>query len=124
MYVQLMNAQKMSDISVVYNLLKALEDNPKISQRQMAKHLNVSLGKINFCLNALIKKGYLKANNFRKSDNKIAYAYLITPQGLEKKARLTLEFLKIKAEQYEILRGEIATLEKELLKMKAAKIQI
>lgn len=106
----------MSDISVSYNLLKALANNPKLSQRDMAKKLNVSLGKINHCLNALIEKGYLKANNFRKSDNKIAYAYLITPHGIEQKARLTIEFLNIKAEQYEKLRGEIEMLKQEIAK--------
>lgn len=104
----------MSDISISYNLLKTLENNPELSQRDMAKQLNVSLGKINYCLNALIEKGFLKANNFRKSDNKVAYAYIITPHGLEQKARLTIEFLNIKAAQYEKLKSEIEVLEKEI----------
>ena len=103
----------MSDISVSYNLLKTLENNPELSQRDMAKQLNVSLGKINYCLNALIEKGCLKANNFRKSNNKIAYAYLITPRGIEQKSRLTAEFLQMKLEEYEKLRREIAELQGE-----------
>lgn len=104
----------MLDLSLTYNLLKTLEKDPQLSQRDLARCLGVSLGKINFCLNALIEKGCLKADNFRKSNNKIAYAYLVTPHGVEQKARLTVEFLQIKAKQYEQLRTEIAALQLEL----------
>ncbi len=86
----------MLDETTHYSLLKTLEENPGLSQRDLAKRLGVSLGKINFCLNALVQKGSLKINNFRNSDNKLAYAYLLTPSGVEQKARMTVEFLKIK----------------------------
>ena len=103
----------MFDDDTSYGLLKTLEDNPGLSQRDLAKRLGISLGKVNFCLNALIKKGCLKVNNFRNSDNKLAYAYLLTPRGVEQKARLTVEFLKIKMQEYEQLRAEINELKRE-----------
>jgi EPS-associated MarR family transcriptional regulator len=104
----------MSDDHTSYGLLKTLEDNPGLSQRDLAKRLGVSLGKVNFCLNALIEKGCLKVSNFRNSDNKLAYAYLLTPQGVEQKARMTVEFLQIKVREYERLRAEIEELRREV----------
>lgn len=103
----------MNDDHTSYGLLKTLEDNPGLSQRDLAKRLGVSLGKVNFCLNALIEKGCLKVNNFRNSDNKLAYVYLLTPQGVEQKARMTVEFLQIKMREYERLRAEIEELQRE-----------
>ena len=103
----------MSDDPTSYGLLKTLEDNPSLSQRDLAKRLDISLGKVNFCLNALIAKGCLKVNNFRNSDNKLAYAYLLTPHGIEEKARMTVTFLKYKTQEYERLRGEIEDLKRE-----------
>lgn len=103
----------MFDDTTSYGLLKTLEDNPSLSQRDLAKRLGVSLGKVNFCLNALVEKGCLKVNNFRNSDNKLAYAYLLTPRGVEEKARITVHFLKYKMQEYERLRAEIAELKKE-----------
>ena len=97
-----------------YGLLKTLADEPNLSQRDLAKRLGVSLGKVNFCLNALIAKGCLKVDNFRNSDNKLAYAYLLTPQGVEQKARMTVEFLQIKIQEYERLRTEIAELKRSV----------
>jgi len=111
--VHQMNAP-MNDDHTSYGLLKTLEDNPGLSQRDLAKRLGVSLGKVNFCLNALIEKGCLKVNNFRNSDNKLAYAYLLTPQGVEQKARMTVEFLQIKVREYERLRAEIEELRREV----------
>lgn len=111
--VQLLNALYMLDESTHYGLLKTLEDNPGLSQRDMAKHLGVSLGKVNFCLNALVAKGSLKINNFRNSDNKLAYAYLLTPHGIEEKARMTVRFLRYKMQEYEALRAEIEELQRE-----------
>jgi EPS-associated MarR family transcriptional regulator len=73
----------------------------------------VSLGKVNFCLNALIEKGCLKVSNFRNSENKLAYAYLLTPRGVEQKTRMTVEFLQIKVREYECLRTEIEELKRE-----------
>lgn len=103
----------MNDDHTSYGLLKTLEDNPSLSQRDLAKRLGISLGKVNFCLNALIEKGCLKVNNFRNSDNKLAYAYLLTPRGVEQRARMTVEFLQIKVREYERLRAEIEVLRRE-----------
>jgi EPS-associated MarR family transcriptional regulator len=106
----------MLDETTHYSLLKTLEENPGLSQRDLAKRLGVSLGKVNFCLNALVGKGSLKINNFRNSENKLAYAYLLTPRGLEQKARMTVEFLQIKIGEYEQLRKEIQELQLEAVK--------
>ena len=103
----------MNDDPTSYGLLKTLEDNPGLSQRDLAKQLGVSLGKINFCLNALVANGWLKVGNFRNSNNKLSYAYLLTPYGVEQKARMTVEFLQIKMQEYDNLRAEIAELKRE-----------
>lgn len=103
----------MLDKTTHYGLLKTLEENPGLTQRDLAKKLGVSLGKVNFCLNALVEKGSLKIDNFRKSDNKLAYAYLLTPRGMEQKARLTVEFLRYKMQEYERLKAEIQELQRE-----------
>ena len=103
----------MLDESTHYSLLKTLEENPGLSQRELAKQLGVSLGKVNYCLNKLIEKGSLKINNFRNSQNKLAYAYLLRPQGIESRARMTVEFLKIKVQEYERLRAEIEALQRK-----------
>jgi EPS-associated MarR family transcriptional regulator len=103
----------MSDQSISYDLLKVLETTSGLSQRALAKRLGVSLGKVNFCLKALVEKGYLKVNNFRNSENKLAYAYLLTPRGIEQKTCMTVEFLQIKLREYERLRDEIEELTRE-----------
>jgi len=108
-----MNAFIMFDESTNYCLLKTLENNPSLSQRDLAKRLGISLGKVNFCLNALIEKGSLKVGNFRNSDNKLSYTYLLTPQGIEQKAIMTVQFLQIKMREYELLRQEIEELRRE-----------
>ena len=96
-----------------YKILKLLEAQPEISQRELAKNLGVSLGKTNFCLKALIDIGLIKASNFRNSQNKLAYMYLLTPHGIEAKSAITLRFLKSKMHEYEILQAEINALMKE-----------
>lgn len=103
----------MLDDTTSYDLLKTLEDNPSLSQRDMAKRLGISLGKVNFCLNGLVEKGLLKVNNFRNSNNKLAYAYVLTPRGLEVRTRMTVHFLKYKVQEYERLRSEIEELKRE-----------
>ncbi len=103
----------MLDETTHYRLLKLLESNPELSQRQLAKALGISLGKVNFCLAALIEKGVLKANNFRNSQNKLAYMYLLTPTGVEEKARITLRYLKSKMREYEILQLELEELRRD-----------
>jgi len=90
-----------------YKLLKLLEPNPQLSQREVARKLGISLGKVNYCLRALTDKGWIKAVNFKASKNKTAYTYLLTPRGLREKARVTARFLRTKMEEYEALKEEI-----------------
>jgi EPS-associated MarR family transcriptional regulator len=103
----------MSDGDVHYKLMRLLEANPEISQRDAARELGVSLGKLNYCLNALVEKGWIKVTNFRNSRNKAAYMYLLTPRGIEEKAALTVQFLQIKMQEYEALRAEIRQMRRE-----------
>ena len=93
-----------------YQVLKILEQNPRISQRELAKEMGVSLGKVNYCLKALVDKGLVKANNFKNSANKWAYFYVLTPRGIEAKAKISVHFLQRKLEEYERLRAEIEEL--------------
>ncbi|HZV61776.1 MAG TPA: MarR family EPS-associated transcriptional regulator [Methylophilaceae bacterium] len=96
-----------------YKILKLIESNPSISQRELAQHLGISLGKVNFCLKALMDIGLLKATNFRNNKNKLAYMYLLTPRGIEEKANITVRFLKYKIAEFEALKLEIESLRKE-----------
>jgi EPS-associated MarR family transcriptional regulator len=95
-------------------ILKLLEEDPQISQRELARELGVSLGKANYCLQALMEKGLIKANNFKNSRNKKAYMYLLTSKGIAEKARATVRFLDRKVAEYEELRREIASLKREM----------
>ncbi|QVL50194.1 MAG: MarR family EPS-associated transcriptional regulator [Thiocapsa sp.] len=96
-----------------YRVLKQLEAHPDGTQRDLAKALGISLGSTNFCMRALIDQGWVKVQNFRRSDNKRAYAYLLTPQGIEAKARITARFLQRKRAEYEALEVEIEQLTAE-----------
>jgi EPS-associated MarR family transcriptional regulator len=96
-----------------YRLLNVLGPNPKMSQRELARQLGMSLGKVNYCLRALTDKGWVKAANFKNSRNKVAYMYLLTPRGLEEKAQLTSRFLQIKIREYEALKAEIEQIRTE-----------
>lgn len=95
-------------------MLRLLESNPCMTQRDLADALGVSLGKANYCLKALLDKGLIKMQNFRNSVNKRAYAYLLTPTGATAKAELTVRFLKHKMDEYERLKVEIETLRQEM----------
>lgn len=106
-------ASNMSD-EIHYKILNSLQDNPQISQRDLAKELGVSLGKANYCLRALIERGWVKARNFQKSDNKKGYAYLLTRKGIEEKARVTVRFLRHKINEYENLKREISIMQQEI----------
>ena len=99
---------------ICYKLFKLIEQQPDISQRELAKEMGISVGKTNYCLKALIDKGWLKARNFKNSNNKIAYAYVFTPKGLREKAKITARFLKRKVREYEILKSEIEQLRQEV----------
>ncbi len=98
-------------------VLRLLAGNPEMSQRELAQALGVSLGKTNYCLKAMLEKGLIKVRNFRNSQNKAAYAYYLTPEGMRRKAGLTAGFLKRKIAEYQALRREI-----ELLKAEAGRM--
>jgi EPS-associated MarR family transcriptional regulator len=97
-----------------YKLMRILQESPEMSQRALAKELGVSLGKVNFCLQALVKKGLVKAKNFGRSHNKTAYIYLLTPRGVEQKSSLTLRFLNAKLKEYEALHAEIEQIKRDV----------
>jgi EPS-associated MarR family transcriptional regulator len=106
-----------------YRILKLLEADPGASQRKLADQLGISLGRVNFCLQALIEKGLIKANNFRNNANKRVYLYLLTSKGIEEKARVTMRFLKSKLAEYEALKHELEELRREAEKNGAAQAQ-
>ena len=95
-------------------VLRRLHGTPEISQRGLAKELGVSLGSVNHCFKALVAKGWVKAQNFGHSPNKLGYIYLLTPSGLTEKSALTARFLKRKLEEYEALQSEIEELRREV----------
>ena len=99
---------------ISYKLFKLIEEDPNISQRELAKEMGISLGKTNYCLKALMDNGWLKARNFKNSNNKIAYVYVLTPKGLSENAKLTTMFLKRKVREYELLKSEIKQLQREV----------
>ena len=96
-----------------YQILKSLEQDSNFTQRQLSNNLGVSLGKINYCLKSLIEKGFIKVDNFRNNNNKIQYSYLLTPKGIEEKVKLTLDFIRIKTQEYNTLKQEIESLKEE-----------
>ncbi|MDC0973838.1 MarR family EPS-associated transcriptional regulator [Luminiphilus sp.] len=119
----------MNDVSQIYpegtetsardelrlRVLRALEANPELSQRQLAVELGVSLGGINFALKALMVKGFVKVDNFRKSGRKAGYLYVLTPAGIAEKTSLAVSFLDRKLEEYELLKQEIEALRGEVV---------
>ena len=104
----------MTDNELHYYILKQLEDNPHMTQRQLAEVLGVSLGKTNYLIRSLLDVGWLKLGNFRRSNNKMGYAYILTPRGLADKAEVTQRFLERKRAEYERLASEIEALELEV----------
>jgi len=100
-----------------YKVIKLIEQDAEISQRELSKELGVSLGKVNYCLRALIDKGWVKAKNFKNSQNKLAYRYLLTADGIQQKAALTTRFLKRKLDEYEKLQREIENLQIEVKRL-------
>jgi EPS-associated MarR family transcriptional regulator len=95
------------------NILRKLQNSPNATQRQIAKDLGLSLGKLNYCLKALRHKGYVKIKNFKKNKNKINYIYVLTPKGLEARVKLTIKFMKRKFIEYDELKKEIKDLNKK-----------
>ena len=95
-------------------LLRLLEQHPEYSQRQLAVALGVSLGKTHYLLKALLGKGWVKAQNFQRSDHKLGYLYVLTPHGVRQRLQLTHSFLARKEHEYEMLKGQIVLLREEL----------
>ena len=97
-----------------YRLLKVLSRDTDFTQREMAREMGISLGKVNFCLSELAKKGFVKVNRFKGSNNKLKYIYMLTPGGLEEKARITMSFLRRKTREYEEIKRQIRHLAREV----------
>ena len=106
--------RKPREQEIQLQLLRYLDEHPQVSQRELSEHLGVSLGKTNYCLRALVDKGLVKARNFKNSRHKRAYLYILTPAGMEAKAKITARFLQRKMEEYEALKREIASLQAEV----------
>jgi MarR family transcriptional regulator, temperature-dependent positive regulator of motility len=98
----------------ILKVLREITNTPEMTQRELSSRLGISLGKVNFLVNALIQKGLIKAHNFKNSNNKKAYLYYLTPMGLEEKAKITYQFLKRKIKEYEQLERDIRQLEREV----------
>ena len=96
----------MKDNQDYFNVLRKIQRKPKSSQRELAKDLGFSLGKLNYCIKALKSKGMIKINNFKKNPKKINYIYVLTPKGITERTQLTLNFMKIKMKEYDELRKE------------------
>ncbi len=97
-----------------FRVLRALNENPDLTQRELAQKLGLSVGSLNYCLKALIEKGWVKMQNFSQSKNKFGYVYILTPRGITEKAALTGNFLKRKLVEYDALKAEIESLHTEL----------
>jgi len=109
----------MNNKDIHLDLLRKLEVNPEYTQRQLSQEMGVSLGKINYCMKKLTEKGWLKLSNFTSNPSKVGYFYLLTPKGMEQKSKLTFAFLKIKMQEYEILKDEISILQQDSEKLKS-----
>jgi len=108
------NKQRQTQEDTYFRVLRILKENPDLTQRELAQRLGVSVGSLNYCLNALIEKGWIKMQNFSRSKNKFGYVYILTPKGISQKAALTANFLKRKLSEYEALKLEIASLNLEV----------
>ncbi len=104
-------ALKSIDPDVHFRVLHLLEEEPELTQRELAQKLGISLGGVNYCLKALIEIGHIKVGNFKKNPDKSVYLYLLTPQGISEKAQLTTDFLKRKIAEYQALKQEIESIQ-------------
>ncbi len=105
--------KKINNSEEELEILRKIEENPNLTQRQIADHLGFSLGKINYLIKALLEKGVVKVDNFKRSDNKLGYLYLLTPEGVERKRKLTLLFIQRKSEEFDKLKAELSRTEKQ-----------
>ena len=101
-----------NDKETFFSILRLIKKNPYLSQRKMAANLNLSLGKLNYCIKALKDKGFLKIKNFKNNKNKLNYIYLLTPKGIYHKTQLTINFLKVRAREYDELKKELKNFQK------------
>lgn len=108
---------KGSDNEIRLKLLKLLENEPELTQRAMNERMGVSLGKINYCISALVEKGLIRVERFKKHKQKSAYIYRLTPKGLEELASLTLSFLKMRLKDYDLIKQEIKILSEQIKKL-------
>ncbi len=108
------NLKKLLDPDVHFRVLNILDENPNITQRELASKLGISLGAVNYCLKSLIQIGHIKAGNFKRNPNKMSYIYLLTPEGITKKTKLAAEFIKRKMAEYESLKKEIDAIQAKL----------
>lgn len=108
---------KAVDSEIKLSLMRLLQENPQLTQREMNQKMGVSLGKINYCISALVQKGMIKIERFKKKKTKSAYIYHLTPSGIEELASLTLFFLKIKLKEYDRIKMEIKSLSKQINEM-------
>ncbi len=97
-----------------FQILRLVHENPELTQRELCERVGISLGAVNYCLRALIERGFVKASNFSRSPNKLGYAYVLTPAGIAEKTSLTARFLKRKVDEYEALKIEIQVLTDEV----------
>lgn len=102
-----MKSKKTINPDLHFRLLQYLEDNPNLTQRELARRMEISLGSVNYCLKALVNIGHLKINNFQKNPNKVQYLYILTPKGIAEKSLLAFAFLKRKTKEYQRLKEEI-----------------
>ena len=105
--------KKINNSEEELEILRQIEENPNLTQRQIADHLGLSLGKINSLIKSLLEKGVVKVDNFKRSDNKLGYLYLLTPEGVERKRKLTLLFIQRKSEEFDKLKAELSRTEKQ-----------
>ncbi len=110
------NRKSLQQEDANFQVMRILQDNPDLTQRELAEKLGISVGGLNFCLKALMEKGLVKMNNFANSKNKFGYVYVLTPTGMAEKAAITHRFLQRKMDEYEALKAEIEALKSEVEK--------
>ena len=110
-----MNSKSKIQEEARFQILRLLHENPELNQRELGERIGVSLGAVNYCLRSLMERGFVKAGNFVSSQNKLSYAYVLTPSGIAEKVRLTGRFLARKKAEYEALRVEIDALSREIM---------
>ena len=111
-------AIKSLDPDVHFRVLHLLEEEPELTQRELAQKLGISLGGVNYCLKSLIEIGHIKVGNFSKNPNKLVYLYLLTPKGISEKTKLTADFLMRKMVEYHALKKEIDTIQSKMKRVK------